>query len=123
MIALVDSEEFKMPMTKKNEPMFQTDFFVNIHKPGVQVWVTVPEYMSGSNLDNEQFQYQSCGLLKADLNEIIDEYIEDYKLGYNELPDVEVLSDTLIEMAKKLKNAIQLEHCELIKDDLKEKLA
>ena len=123
MTGLVDSEEFEMPLTKKNLPMFTTEFFVNICEPIVEVWVNVPEYMCGVNLDDDQFEYHSCGLLSADLNEMVNEYIKGYKLGYNELEDVEVLSNALIEMAKKLKNAIQLEHCELIKNDLKEKLA
>ena len=115
MAALLDSEHIDMPMYR-NEPILRAKLWVtnSLKSPdylpdAAEVWVNVPEYFKGVTFDGKEIEYDSCGLLYANLIQMTDEFIEDYNIMYDNLSEAKFLRDNLLLMVDKLNKFIDQE--------------
>jgi len=108
MTELVDSEKCELPKSEEDgRPLFRTEFVVM--SGGAEVWVHVPRYLQGYDMDCKHFEYDSCGLLSAKFVDVVDYYIENYKYSCSDMSEAESLRDTFLETTYKLNKWIEAE--------------
>jgi hypothetical protein len=91
MSALQDTESYPMPVCTSGQPMFRSEFWVSYNEDDtvrqLELHLSIPEYMEGQTMEGDSFIYDSCGFLKASLNDMMDEFIDDCRTGLNEMRD------------------------------------
>ena len=120
MAALIDTEDFKMPVDEDGKPLFRANFSVThdyedkSYPPcQAEVLINVPAYMKCLRWDGSKVKYDSCGLLYVSLDALTDEYIEDYWYGAESLDEVKFLRNTLQNCIDKLNAFIDKEELEI----------
>lgn len=111
MAALLDTENFEMPVDERNDPMFTAEFWVAHPHDGIEhktaeIHITVPEYMEGASMLGQEFLYNSCGYLYASLDNMVDDFIDDYRKGLTDLEDVIFFRQSLENLVSKLNAAV-----------------
>jgi hypothetical protein len=109
MADLTDTEGFEMPVGDDGNALFHATFHVNVDwedpdfKPtDAEVTVYIPMYCTGSDVDSDYFEYDSCGILGASLDEMLSDFI-DYSCDNKK--EALFLRDKFIELAERLDKA------------------
>jgi len=114
MAALLDTENFQMPVDDLANPMFTAEFWVahshhGIEQKTAEIHITVPEYMEGISMSGKEFAYNSCGYLYASLDNMVDDFINDYLNGLTDHEDVIFFRQSLENLVSKLNAAVPKE--------------
>lgn len=116
MAALIDTENYVMPLDENGKPIFTANFNVthDWKKEGApprtsEISISVPAYFTGITLDGKQFEYDSCGYLYIALEHLLDDFIESYDFGYDTIEEAKFLRDSLQGMIDKLDAFIKKE--------------
>lgn len=120
MAALIDSENFVMPLDGEGKHTFKANLWVthdykdeSFPPCQAEVSIHVPPYLKGIAWGEKTVEYDSCGLLFVSLDVLIDEYIEDYWYGAESLDEVKFLRNTLQNCIDKLNAFIDKEELEI----------
>ena len=116
---LVDSEKVEIPDEGHWEKYFKAALYIDhagedqdYAPTKVSISVRMPENMMCVSLDNDCFDYASCGFLDAPLEDAVNEFISDYGYHYDSLDEARFLRSTLKNLIGKLDAFIATEEGE-----------
>lgn len=112
MTALVDFEGAEMPLDTYGRPLFATKFYIahdynhpKIPPIGAEIFVRIPTFCVGEDMDSPLFKYSSVGMTSASMDTMLDEFIE----NCDTKEDAEFLRDKFSHFVTKLNRFIESE--------------
>ena len=116
---LVDSEKVEIPDEGRWERYFRAGLYIDhagedqdYAPTKVSISVRMPEDMQCVTLDDDRFEYVSCGFLDAPLEDAVNEFISDYGYHYDSLDEARFLRNSFQNLISKLDAFIATEEGE-----------
>ena len=116
---LIDSNNVEIPNEGHWEKYFKAGLYVDhagedqdFAPNMVSITVRMPESMLCVSLDDDSFDYASCGFLDAPLEDAVSEFISDYGYFYDSLDEARFLRNSFQNLIKKLDAFIATEEGE-----------